>query len=282
MLECVPNVSEGRDEERIRRFATECGAALLDVHVDRDHHRSVFTLAGSGGAVEGSARRLAHAVASELDVTEHAGAHPRFGALDVVPFVALDGVRGDAIRAAHEFATWAASTLAVGVFFYDQADDRGRSLPVTRREAFVVREPDLGPRDPHPRLGAIAVGARPVLVAVNCDLDCDDLEAARAIARGIRERNGGLPGVRAIGLRLDSRGIAQVSMNLVALDRTGIEAACSAVRSDARARNVDVDRVELVGLLPASELARCSREFLDWTGLGPEVTIEARLAATAG
>jgi glutamate formiminotransferase len=122
------------------------------------------------------------------------------------------------------------------------------------------------------------VGARPPLVAVNCELAFDDVVLARRIAAAVRERDGGLPGVRALGLHLDRAGRAQVSMNLVALERTGVEQACTAVRDRARAAGNDVARVELVGLLPAAELARCDPEFLAWARLGPDQTIEARLA----
>jgi glutamate formiminotransferase len=277
VLECVPNVSEGRDPAALDALAVACGTALLDRHVDADHHRSVFTLAGE--ATPDAVRSLAQAVAERIDLTRHTGVHPRLGALDVVPFVALDGhTRADAIDAARAFAAWATDTLAVPVFFYDEADAAGRTLPATRRDAFRVRTPDLGPSTPHPTLGAIAVGAREPLVAVNCELARDDVDLARAIATRVRERDGGLPGVRALGLHLDSVGRAQVSMNLVALERTGLQDACRAVDVLARDAGTEVTRVELVGLVPAAELARCDDEFRAWSGIGPDDTIEARLA----
>ncbi len=177
----MPNVSEGRDPEVLDALATACGVALLDLHVDADHHRSVFTLAGDD--TPEALRSLALAVAERVDLTRHAGVHPRLGALDVVPFVALDGhARADAIDAARAFGAWAAETLAVPVFFYDDADVTARTLPVTRRDSFHARAPDVGPARPHPTLGAIAVGARAPLVAVNCELARDDLRLARAIA----------------------------------------------------------------------------------------------------
>jgi glutamate formiminotransferase / 5-formyltetrahydrofolate cyclo-ligase len=276
VLECVPNVSEGRDDARLDRLSAACGPALLDRHVDRDHHRAVFTLAGPD--VEDAVRALARAVTSQLDLRTHAGAHPRLGALDVVPFVALgDEAPGRAVVAAREFARWVAEALDVPVFLYDAADPEARTLPDARRDAFVRRAPDAGPAAPHPALGAVAVGARPPLVAINCELASDDVVLARRIATAVRERDGGLPGVRALGVHLDRAGRAQVSMNLVALERTGVEQACTAVRDRARAAGNDVARVELVGLLPAAELARCDPGFLAWAGLGPDQTIEARL-----
>lgn len=279
MLECVPNVSEGRDPAVLDALAGACGAALLDRHVDADHHRSVFTLAGPGARdAEAAVRHLAHAVAERLDLRDHTGVHPRLGALDVVPFVALDEPIDEAMAAAGSFAGWIAETLGVPVFRYDAADPAGRTLPEVRRDAFVRRPPDEGPPQPHPRLGAVAVGARHPLVAVNCWLDAADLPLARAVAAAVRERDGGLPGVRALGLALPSHGVSQVSMNLVDLGRTGLEQACTAVRDRVEASGGQVTRVELVGLVPAAELERCSQEFRGWAGIGPDVTIEARLA----
>lgn len=276
MLECVVNVSEGRRGDVIDELAAECGPALLDVHTDADHHRSVFTLARDA---EAAARALTEAVAERIDLSAHAGVHPRLGAIDVVPFVALDGSEpGDATEAARSYATWIAGALDVPAFLYGDADPDGRSLPDVRRDAFAGRAPDVGPDTPHARLGAVAVGARPPLVAVNCWLDVDDLGLAREIAAQVRERDGGLPGVRALGVVLASRGRAQVSMNVTRLEACGVERACTAARRLAYEGGADVERVELVGLLPAAELDRCSAEFRSWSGIGPDHTIEARLA----
>jgi glutamate formiminotransferase / 5-formyltetrahydrofolate cyclo-ligase len=279
VLECVPNVSEGRDALVLDALAAACGASLLDVHTDPDHHRSVFTLAGPGARdAEQAVTRFACAVAERIDLSAHAGVHPRFGTLDVVPFVALDGTTpAEAVDAARAFAAWVADELELPVFLYGDADSRHRSLPDIRRDAFTRRKPDLGPAEPHPQLGATAVGARPVLVAVNCWLDRDDVVLARQIARSVRERDGGLPGVRALGFRLGSEARSQVSMNLVDLAATGLQQACETVRSLAHEQQTDVARVELVGLMPAAELARCDHAFLAWSGVSSAQTIEARL-----
>ncbi len=277
MLECVPNVSEGRREQVLDELAQACGDALLDRHVDGDHHRSVFTLAGDDTV--DAARSLAGAVSERVDLARHAGVHPRLGALDVVPFVALEGSGPNvAVDAARAFASWIADALDVPAFLYDAADPSGRSLPDLRRDAFTNRAPERGPAHPHPSLGAVAVGARQPMVAVNCELEHDDLALARGIAAGVRERDGGLPGVRALGLHLDSVGRAQVSMNLVALDRTGLQHACRTVAARARDAGNAVARVELVGLVPAAELARCDDDFRAWSGIGPDDTIEGRVA----
>jgi glutamate formiminotransferase len=274
VLECVPNVSEGRHRDVLDALTAAADDALLDVHTDADHHRSVFTLAGPGERdVEAAARRLAIAVAALVDLRGHDGVHPRFGALDVVPFVALGETDpAAAVEAAREFADWVARELSLPVFLYDET-----SLPAVRRDAFGSRAPDFGPSAPHPDLGAVAVGARPPLVAVNCRLDHDDVELAQAIATQVRERGGGLPGVRALGFALASRRKAQVSMNVTRLEACGVERACTAVRRLAYEGGADVEEVELVGLVPASEVTRSSPEFLAWSGIGPDQTIEARL-----
>lgn len=281
LIECVPNVSEGRDAGVIDALAHACGPDLLDVHTDPDHHRSVFTLAGTPESVEAAMQSLAAACVARVDLAGHDGVHPRLGALDVVPFVDLDPKTDErlAVDAARRFAAWLGAELEVPAFLYDAADPGGRSLPAVRRGAFSTHHPDHGPPAPHPSAGASAVGARPLLVALNCDLDTDILEVAVSIAAAVRESSGGLPGVRALGLALATAGCAQVSMNLTDLPATGIEAACTAVRERAVALSTDITRVELVGLMPAAEFARCSDEFRAWSGLDASMTIEARLAA---
>ncbi|MFN8026532.1 MAG: glutamate formiminotransferase [Acidimicrobiia bacterium] len=279
MLECVANVSEGRDPEVLRALERACGASLLDVHTDADHHRSVFTLAGPDATdAYDAAQSLARSVAAHVDLSAHTGVHPRLGALDVVPFVALAGRPiTDAVRAARDFAEWIAEELHVPAFLYDAAAGGARSLPQVRASAFREFAPDAGPATPHPRMGAVAVGARPPMIAVNCELATDDLAVAKRIAHAVRERDGGLPGVRALGFPLDTVGHAQVSMNLVALERTGLQAACDAVRGQARDAGTEVVRVELVGLLPADELARCDAAFVAFAGLTEAQTIEGRM-----
>jgi glutamate formiminotransferase len=280
VLECVPNVSEGRDTDVVGRLADACGPSLLDVHLDPDHHRSVLTLAGpDDDALSDAVFALCRQAMVDIDLRRHAGVHPRLGAVDVIPFVSLDSDPSVAVAAARAFARRLADELAVPTFLYDAADPDGRPLPGVRGDAFVRRAPDHGPAVAHPTFGATAVGARPPLIAVNCVLGEADLDRARAVARSVRERDGGRPGVRALGLALPSRGRVQVSMNLVALARTGLEEACRAVDDLARQRGDRVVEVEVVGLIPAHELARCSVEFRSWVGLDADRTIEGRIAA---
>jgi glutamate formiminotransferase len=281
MLECVVNVAEGRDRAALRAIGDACGPSLLDVHTDADHHRTVFTLAGpvDDDAISAT-RELAGAVEARVSIAAYDGVHPLLGALDVVPFVGLHETateRADAVRAAREFGAWWAETHGVPVFLYDEADPSGRDLPRTRREAFTTRRPDFGPDGPHPTLGATAVGARRPLVAINVWLATGDVTVARRIAGAVRERDGGLPGVRALGLALASHAQVQVSMNLVDLERTGVEAAVSAVRDLAGREPAEVAAVELVGLVPRSELERCSAEFRQWASIDADAAVEDRI-----
>jgi glutamate formiminotransferase len=281
VIECVINVSEGRDMEVLRKLAEACGPSLLDVHADADHHRSVFTLAGPGprGACD-AARELALAVARNLTIIGHEGEHPRVGALDVVPFVALGGTNTERAQAAGEaraFGAWWGDEQGVPVFLYDEADPNKRDLPHARTHGFKSRQPDFGPDRPDPKLGATMVGARRPLVAINCVLVTRDVTVARRIARSMRERDGGLRGVRALGFFLPDAHRAQVSMNLTDLDHTGVQDACLHVRSAAHTLGTDVASVELVGLVPRRELDRCSDDFLTWSRIDATSTIEVRV-----
>jgi glutamate formiminotransferase len=281
VLECVANVSEGRNMDLLRTLAEACGPALIDVHADADHHRSVFTLAGPGprDACE-AVRALAAAVADGATLVGHEGEHPRFGVLDVVPFVALGGTNAERLQAADEaraFGKWWAEHHKVPVFLYDDADPEGRDLPHARTHAFKARQPDYGPPAPHPELGATAAGARRPLIAINCILVTRDVSVARRIARMLRERDGGLRGVRALGFYLPEAARAQVSMNLTDMDRTGVQDACLHVRDLAVELGSDVASIELVGLMPRRELDRCSDDFLTWSRIDAASAIEARI-----
>jgi len=283
VLECVVNVAEGRDAAVLSRLATACGDALLDLHADPDHHRSVFTLAGPGPRdAAWAAAGLARAALAELDLSGRDGVHPRLGLVDVVPFVALGEPPQVAIEAAGEFGARIAAELEVPVFFYGAADPEGRDLPSVRRDAFTRRAPDVGPPQPHPRWGATAVGARPPLVAVNCWLDQDDLDLARSVATAVRARDGGLPGVRALGFRLPSVGQVQVSMNVTDLTATSVEAACRAVAAAVETAGAAVTRLEWVGLVPGDAIEQCSPGFRAWSGLDHSRSIEGRLAVRSG
>jgi glutamate formiminotransferase / 5-formyltetrahydrofolate cyclo-ligase len=258
VLECVVNVSEGRDQAAVAAIAAAAGSDLLDVHTDPDHHRSVLTLVG-----EEAPRAVTVEAVARLDLTEHVGAHPRFGVVDVVPFVPLAGADlADAERARDEFARWAAVTLDLPCFLYGP----DRDLPTIRRRAFVDLAPDAGPAEPHPTAGAVAVGARLPLVAYNLWVDASPAEA-REIARSLRG-----PAVRALAFALASG--VQVSCNLVDPERFG-----PAQARDAVAERAHVRRAELVGLLPESVLRSVPAHRWTELDLDADRTIEARLEA---
>ena len=258
MLECVVNVSEGRDAVVLAELARVCGADLLDHHADPDHHRSVFTLLGTDAP-----RRLAARAVGRLDIRRHQGAHPRLGVVDVVPFVPLAGATmAEALAARDAFATWCAGELGVPCFLYGPE----RPLPEVRRRAFRDLAPDAGPPGPHPTAGACCVGAREPLVAYNVWLAEPDLDRAREIAAAVRS-----PSVRALGVACGDR--VQVSMNLVAPTVTG-----PAEAYDAVAALAPVAGAELVGLVPAGVLDHIPPSRWSELDLGPDRTIEARLS----
>jgi len=265
-LECVVNLSEGRRESVIAGIAAAAGPSLLDVHTDRHHHRSVLTLGGP--EVEDAARAVTTRAVDELDITDHQGAHPRLGVVDVVPFVPLSSVMnaqsidlGDAIAARDDFAVWAGRELVLPCLLFGPQ----RSLPEVRRGAFRALRPDTGPATPHPTAGATAVGARGPLVAYNLWLIEPDVSLARALAAELRT-----PAVRALGLEVGEH--AQVSCNLIDPLHTG-----PAVVFDAVARRAEIDRAELVGLVPAAVLAGIPAHRWSELDLDPSRTIEARL-----
>jgi glutamate formiminotransferase / 5-formyltetrahydrofolate cyclo-ligase len=261
VLECVVNVSAGADGDPVDEIAAAAGADLLDGHRDPHHNRSVLTLVG-----EDAPRRVARTAVDTLDLRHHRGAHPRIGVVDVVPFVPLPGGSPpDALAARDRFLSWIATELGVPGFAYGPE----RSLPDVRRRAFRDLAPDVGPPRPHPTAGAVAVGARDVLVAWNVWLADPDLERARQVAAVVRG-----PHLRALGLHVGER--VQVSMNLIAPDVVGPAEAWDAVAAHAA-----VAGAELVGLVPAAVLERTDPERWSQLDLDEERTIEARLRRRA-
>jgi glutamate formiminotransferase/glutamate formiminotransferase/formiminotetrahydrofolate cyclodeaminase len=290
-LLAVPNVSEGRDGERISELAATFSdaARLLDRHSDGDHDRTVFTLAGSGEALAASILSGAAAAAGAIDMSAYEGVHPAIGALDVCPLVWLDRGDRDSAREAALAVADGIAALEVPVFLYGEL----AAAPERRERAFFRNgglaelhlrmesgelEPDRGPALPHPTAGATLVTARPPLAAFNVELDSGDLEVARAIAAGLRESGGGLPGVRAIGLVLGS-GRGQVSTNVHDPLSTPLARVVERVRELAAPLGARPLEAELVGLLPEAALAGYPAE-VPIRGFDPERhTIERRLAA---
>ncbi|HEX4956334.1 MAG TPA: glutamate formimidoyltransferase [Thermoanaerobaculia bacterium] len=293
-LECVPNVSEGRRPEvvaRLVRAVAAPGVAVLDVSSDPDHNRSVLTLAGEPGALLDGLLALYAEALEAIDLGRQTGVHPRVGAVDVVPFVPLAGAAmSDAIAAAEALGAAVAERFDLPVFLYEEAARRpGRSLPEIRRGgvaglaarmASADWHPDFGPARLHPRAGATVIGARFFLIAFNVVLAGADLGVAQAIARAVRASSGGLPALRAIGVWLESRGRAQVSLNLLDYRRTSLATALSAVAQEAAARGARVERTELVGLAPEEALLGSLAELLALPSLTPGRVLENRLRET--
>jgi glutamate formiminotransferase len=294
LLEVVPNVSEGRDRASIeaigRALGAEPGVRLLDVSSDPDHHRSVFSAAGGPAALERGLLAMAREAVARIDLRRHSGVHPRLGALDVVPFVPLGSAEmTDAIAAAHGLGRAIGDQLDLPVFLYGEAaTDPGRRLPASLRRrgldavaaalAAATLRPDYGPaRAAHPTAGVVLIGARTVLIAFNVWLASTDVRVAREVARAIRERDGGLPGVQALGLYLESRRRAQVSINLLRPAETPLETVVQRVREEAAARGVEIERGELIGLLPEAIATRSTADALLLPELGADQILERRL-----
>jgi glutamate formiminotransferase len=300
LIESVPNVSEGRRPEIVDRLAaaiaTVPGVHLLDRTSDPSHNRSVFTIAGAAGPVSDALEALVAGAVREIDMDAHWGEHPRIGAVDVVPFVPLgETTMDEAVELARAFGSRIAERFDLPVYLYAQAarrSDRVKLADVRRGQyeglkaeiAQHGREPDLGPARMHPSAGAVAVGARPFLIAWNVNLDSDDVELAKRIARRVRESGGGLPKVQANGFfveepdRADGRPAkAQVSMNLLDFRVTPVWRVWETVRAEAAEDGVDLFESELIGLAPLAAFL----DVAEHVDAPPEAPVEERLRAAA-
>ena len=294
IVECVPNVSEGRRpevvEELIQTVASVPGAILLDREMDADHNRSVLTFAGEPGPVSEAAFRLVKRAADLIDLNHHSGQHPRMGATDVVPFVPVEGVSlAECAELARATGRRIGEELGIPVFLYEAAASRPErvSLADVRRGEFEgLRErigrdashaPDFGPARIHPTAGATAVGARRFLVAFNANLNTGDVRVAKAIAAAIREQSGGLKHVRALGFSIEGGRRAQVSMNLVNTEATPIHRVLALVREEAARRGVAISGCEVVGLIPEYALLDAAEHALQLEGFRRDQVLELRL-----
>jgi glutamate formiminotransferase len=288
-LESVPNVSEGRDDATLGglRAAFSSPARLLDVHTDWDHHRSVFTLVGSGDELVATLLDGIGYAVQHIDLRAHEGAHPRIGAADVVPIVPLEPEAEEAARdAALALAGRVGAELSLPVFFYGRLTDdrrepaffrRGGAEGLQRRiDAGEVR-PDRGPDRLHPTAGGVLIGVRNPLVAFNVNLRSDDVETAREIAALVRERDGGFPGVRALGLDLPRAGLVQVSMNITDWQAARLHEVVGRIAAEAEARGIEVEGSELVGLMPAGPAVEAAGELLRIEGFDRSRVLELRL-----
>jgi glutamate formiminotransferase len=287
-LESVPNVSEGRDPGVIDAIAAAMGggAKLLDVHTDADHNRSVFTLVGDEQQLVDALLAGIACARERIDLRTHVGAHPRIGVADVVPIVALRPEDMQRARTtALELGRRIGEELGLPVFLYGAlAPERGPAFfrrggpeELQRRIDAGELAPDFGPARLDPTAGGVIVGARRPLIAFNVNLAGSDIEAAQAIARVIRERDGGFPGVRALGLDLPEAGHAQVSMNIEDWEASALHEIVAAIEREAAARGVEVSGAELVGLMPAGAAAAAAGAALRIDGFDASRLIELRL-----
>lgn len=297
LVECVPNFSEGRRPQTISKLVEEIrsvqSAVVLDVHTDADHNRSVITFVANPEEIVEAAVRVVAAAASLIDLRKHTGQHPRIGATDVLPFVPLDGTTmNKCVGLAHQAGTRIAYELGIPVYFYGQAALRAErvNLEDVRRGGFEglseqlrktpsERAPDAGDLHLHESAGATIIGVRQFLIAYNINLETTDVRIAQRIARTVRERNGGLRYLKAIGVELHQRRLVQVSMNLVNYEETGLHQAYEAVRREAKRYGVKIVESEIVGLAPRAAINQ-SAEYFERHGIQhPAPILEDHLAS---
>lgn len=293
IIECVPNISEGRRREVVEACVDALrrvpGVHLLDWSSDASHNRSVLTLAGDAPALKAAVLALYAAALPRIDLREHRGEHPRIGAVDVVPFVPIEDVTMEAcVALAREVAAEVAERFGVPVYLYEEAatDPARRNLEDIRRgefEGLAAKmaqpgwRPDFGPAVPHPTAGASVVGARMPLIAYNINLATDRLDVAKKIAAAIRFSSGGFRYVKAMGVKVEDRHLAQVSMNLTNFEKTPIYRVFEAVKREAARYGVSVLESEIVGLVPSAALVDAARFYLQLERFADDQVLEVRL-----
>ena len=293
VIECVPNISEGRDRGRVEEIAAAIraapGARLLDVSSDPSHNRSVLTLVGDGDGVAAAVRALFAAALPRIDLMRHAGEHPRMGAVDVVPFIPIRGATVEqCVALSRAVGAEIAERFGVPVYLYEDSatSEKRRNLADIRKgefEGFAEKmkspewRPDFGPDRPHPTAGVVAVGARAPLIAYNINLGTADLAVADRIAKAIRHIGGGFRYVKAMGVSLAERGIVQVSINMTNFRKTPLHRVFECVRSEAERHGVPIVGSEIVGLTPADALFQAAEHYLRLERFTPEQVIETRL-----
>src|SRR5580765_6061973 len=293
LIECIPNVSEGRRTDIIAAMAAAIrgvpGVRLLDHSSDPSHNRSVFTLAGDASGVERAVLALFERAVADVDLRSHTGEHPRLGAVDVVPFVPIEGVTmADCVALAKKVAAEVAARFQIPVYLYEEASTnparknledirRGEFEGLAAKMATVGWTPDFGPATPHPTAGAAVIGARMPLIAYNINLATDRLEVAKKIAAAIRHSSGGYRFVKAMGIKLEDRGIVQVSMNLTNFEKTPIFRVFETVKREAERYGVAVLESEIVGLVPAAALTAAAEFYLQIDGFKADQVLENKL-----
>ena len=296
IIESIPNVSEGRRPEVVEAIASAIravpGVRLLDYSSDTSHNRSVFTLAGDAAPLKAAILAMYEQALAHIDLRTHQGEHPRLGAVDVVPFVPIEGVTmAQCVDLARDVAGEVASRFGVPIYLYEDAssDPARKNLEDIRRGEFEGLAakmaskgwaPDFGPSVPHASAGASVVGARMPLIAYNINLNTDRLDVAKKIAAAIRHSSGGYRFVKAAGFELKDRGIVQVSMNLTNYEKTPIFRVFETVRREAERYGVSILESEIVGLVPAAALNAAAEFYLQIAGFKPDQVLENKLRAT--
>jgi glutamate formiminotransferase len=293
IIECVPNISEGRRLEVVEgvvsAVAAVPGVRVLDVQSDKDHNRSVLTLVGDEASLPAATSALFETALARIDLRSHRGEHPRLGAVDVVPFIPIEGATiGDCVALARAVGEALAERFRVPVFLYEEAASapHRRNLEDIRRGQFEglaekmkdpAWAPDFGPPAPHPSAGASVVGARMPLIAYNINLGTSDLEIAKRIAKAIRHSSGGYRFVKAMGVMLEERKLAQVSINMTDFKKTPLHRVFETVAAEAARHGVNVLGSEIVGLVPAEALIDAADHFLRLEGFSPSQVLERRI-----
>ncbi len=273
VVECVPNFSEGSDLALVEDIVSAIKSAkVLNIHSDPDHNRSVVTILGEPQKVEEAAFELTERAVQLLDIREHTGEHPFMGVVDVVPFVPIKNITvEETVKLARDFGKKVVAKLALPVYFYGEIN--GKELPSVRKGGF---EPDLG-QGRHVTAGTVAVGVRDFLIAFNVNLNTQDIDIAKSIAKNIREKSGGLPGIRALGIELGSRNITQVSINITNHRMTSIKKVFDQVKKWAKEYKVEIIESELVGLIPKEAVFAGMAEYLRLPGFSEKLVLENHL-----
>jgi glutamate formiminotransferase / 5-formyltetrahydrofolate cyclo-ligase len=293
LIESVPNISEGRRPDvvdaAVAALRAVPGLRVLDVQSDRDHNRSVLTVAGDDEALYNGLLGLFAVAVERIDLRAHQGEHPRLGAVDVVPFIPIEGASmADCVALARRVAEAAAARHGIPIFLYEEAATapHRRNLEDIRRGQFEglaeklrdpAWQPDFGPREAHPSAGATVVGARAALIAYNINLGTGDLEVARRIAKAIRHSSGGYRHVKAMGVMLEQRKLAQVSINMTDFKRTPLHRVFETVRSEAERHGVHVVGSEIVGLVPSEALFDAAEHYLRLEGFSAAQVLERKI-----
>jgi glutamate formiminotransferase len=293
LIECVPNFSEGRSldviEAIVKPFRERKGCVLLDYRADKDHNRLVVSLVGVPGPIQDALLEASKVAISHIDMECHQGGHPRIGAVDVIPFVPLRNITmEECVELARRFGRRYHEETGIPVYFYEESALRPerKRLEVIRKGQYEVlkveitdpeRHPDVGEPKLHPSAGTTVIGARKALVAFNVNLGTDNVKVAEEIAKAVRSSSGGLCHVKGIGLVLESRGLSQVSMNIVDYERNALYRVLELIRMEARKWGVSVVETEIYGLIPAAALLDSVSYYMQIAGFSPNQVIELRL-----